>query len=519
MTGDHFDLKSLATFTRVLEVAGYFRVPVQEPLVYRGPIRAAFSGLTSAKVMDIVIRPGWPFVSPALFVEGLSSNHLTRDGFVCMWQDGDADLGWTNVTDFFARIDEWCARAQNGWEGDDLGQDAQMNFDPQFAVVATFDYFSLGIHIDGWGVCHGVMCPDPYRLDILSGGASASGHLRGLWCHAGTLSGPPPRNLDEVYSCLSETGRQELSLKLDARQSQDPLSASGGLDFLILCWERQGRPYLLVMAFQGLGNSVSAVALQPGPLDHDSLILRAGPDAPTLGGVKVAVFGLGALGGHVALALANSGVGSLNLVDGDLLLPGNVVRHAAGSRLVGQRKALAVQSLIGEHAPWTTVSSDLVNPVTPQDILERVRGVDLVVDATGNGAFTYSVSVVAANAGVPLISGALYRGGFVGRVQRQAGSTDVLLHGRDASSGFLDISPGAAEADFAVPALGCSAPVNNAPPASVLACASLITQGALDVLCQRFQMASEVVEIYRPLPEIPFDRVGRIAFGMSPNGS
>ena len=209
-------------------------------------------------------------------------------------------------------------------------------------------------------------------------------------------------------------------------------------------------------------------------------------------------------------------MGSLNLIDGDLILPGNVVRHAAGSRFVGLRKVLAVQSLISEHAPWTTVSADLANPVTPQDILERVRGVDLVVDATGNGAFTHSVSVVAAKTAVPLISGALYRGGFVGRLQRQAGSADVLLHSRDASAGFLDISTGADEADYAVPALGCSAPVNNAPPASVLACASLITQGALDVLCQRFQMASEVVEVYRPLPEIPFDRIGRIAFGISP---
>lgn len=112
MTGDHFDAKSLATFAQVLEVAGFSQVPNQSFLVYRGPIHRAFSGLTSAEFMDIVIRPGWPFVSPALFVAGLSSNHLTRDGFVCMWQDGDTDLGWTKVTDFFARIDEWCARAQ-----------------------------------------------------------------------------------------------------------------------------------------------------------------------------------------------------------------------------------------------------------------------------------------------------------------------------------------------------------------------------------------------------------------------
>ena len=63
--------------------------------------------------------------------------------------------------------------------------------------------------------------------------------------------------------------------------------------------------------------------------------------------------------------------------------------------------------------------------------------------------------------------------------------------------------------DLAEPDLGCSAPVNNAPPASVLACASLIAQAAIDVLTKRFELEDEVIDVYRPLPETPFDRVGR----------
>ena len=184
--------------------------------------------------------------------------------------------------------------------------------------------------------------------------------------------------MKSIPACLRLTGRSFSCSWTPGRVLTHWLSAAA-LTFLIFCWERPDRPYLLVMTFQGVGDSVTAVALQPGPLDHDSLALRAGPDAPFLLSRKATVFGLGALGGHVALALANSGVGSLNLVDGDLLLPGNVIRHVAGSEFIGQRKALSVQSLIGEHAPWTTVSVDIVNPVTPKDILERVSGVDLVV--------------------------------------------------------------------------------------------------------------------------------------------
>ena len=71
------------------------------------------------------------------------------------------------------------------------------------------------------------------------------------------------------------------------------------------------------------------------------------------------------------------------------------------------------------------------------------------------------------------------------------------------------IPPGDSKVDVAEPDLGCSAPVNNAPPASVLACASLIAQAAIDVLMDRFEFEDEVIDAYRPLPETPFDHVGR----------
>ena len=64
--------------------------------------------------------------------------------------------------------------------------------------------------------------------------------------------------------------------------------------------------------------------------------------------------------------------------------------------------------------------------------------------------------------------------------------------------------------EFATPALGCSAPVNNAPPASVMGCAALIAQVAIDVLTCRFEFDDEVTDVYRPLAQAPFDRVGRV---------
>ena len=55
------------------------------------------------------------------------------------------------------------------------------------------------------------------------------------------------------------------------------------------------------------------------------------------------------------------------------------------------------------------------------------------------------------------------------------------------------------------------APVNNAPPASVIACASRIAQVAIDTLTGRFEYDDEVIDVYRPLVEPPFDRIGQAA--------
>ena len=112
-------------------------------------------------------------------------------------------------------------------------------------------------------------------------------------------------------------------------------------------------------------------------------------------------------------------------------------------------------------------------------------------------------------AGKPLISGALYRGGFVGRVQREARADDAPIELRADSPHYLVIPPGDDAEDLATPDVGCSAPVNNAPPSAVRACSSLIAHAVIDVLTGRFELDDEVVDVYRALPgTAPFGRIG-----------
>ena len=510
---EHFYADSLEDFVAGLRESGFGPVDGSDSRRWRGPIHPAFRDLTDATTMDIFIAPGWPFRPPALFAQGLSTNHSTLGGFVCLWQDGDFSLEWTTVGGLFSRIEEWCANARLGWEGQDLGLDALLNFKEKFAHAAIFDLPALGIRKGSWGDFHGSLTLDPIRVDILTGRRRSANELRGMWFHAGELKTHPPRQLSEVLLCMTRKQRKGLERALQERRSAQELVPSGGVDLILFCWEWRERTDLLVMACKGTGDTVEAIALQPGANDEKTLILRAGPDAPALRSLKAVVFGVGALGGHTALTLAESGLGSMEIVDYDVLLPGNIVRHVAGHSQVGKFKVDAVKAAIEDHAPWTAVTMFKKSPPvrTPDELCERVAEADIVVDTTGNEALVYSLAVVADRIQKPLVSGALYRGGFIGRVQRQALPEDTPIHQRDDQSRYPFIPLGDETEEFAVPQLGCSAPVNNAPPSAVLACASIIVQVAADTLTGRYEFPDEVIDVYRAIPEPPFNRLGRVA--------
>ena len=511
-TDDHFHLDSLKEFRIQLADAGFQRVPESDFERWTGRAHPALAPLTDVTTMDIVILPGWPFQPPAVFVEGLNTNHSTPSGLVCMWREGDFNHEWAILGGLFSRLEEWCENAINGWEDDHLDQDALLNFPAKRAIVATFDLFALGVSDGGWGECHGVVRQGPLpRVDIYQGRKPQADNLRGMWFHVGTLDTPPPRRLAEVPCHLTRAQRRELQRVLADRRKSELLAVSGGVDLILFCWERLGRPNILVMACTGTDGEVDAVALQLGPYDTHSLRLRAGPDAPALATSRATVFGAGALGGHTALLLSESGVGYLDIVDPDVLLPGNMVRHVAGGGMVGAYKVQAVQAVTGEHAPWTEVAGFPVAPRTPGAIRERIDNADIVVDTTGNEALVRSLAMMAEDMGKPLVSGALYRGGCIARVQRQAMPKDTPINQRADSERYPAIPVGDESEDFVSSQLGCSAPVNNAAPSAVTACSSLITQVSVDVLTERFEFADEVIDVYRAIPDLPFNRIGRIS--------
>lgn len=89
---------------------------------------------------------------------------------------------------------------------------------------------------------------------------------------------------------------------------------------------------------------------------YDAAVLHERGGAMTrLRSMKVLVVGCGAVGGHVAMNLATSGIGKIVLVDSDTLKPENTFRHVLGKAAVDLNKAVALRTEIRRRFPYVEV--------------------------------------------------------------------------------------------------------------------------------------------------------------------
>ena len=75
-----------------------------------------------------------------------------------------------------------------------------------------------------------------------------------------------------------------------------------------------------------------------------------------LAGAKVAVFGIGGVGGYVCEALARTGIGSFDLIDDDKVCLTNINRQIIATRkTIGKYKAEVIKDLAGKRQRPATV--------------------------------------------------------------------------------------------------------------------------------------------------------------------
>lgn len=138
------------------------------------------------------------------------------------------------------------------------------------------------------------------------------------------------------------------------------------------------------------------------------LLPQLGPQGQgRLRAASVLVVGAGGLGSPVLTYLAAAGVGSLTVVDDDLVDESNLQRQFLhGDADVGARKVDSALASLRRIAPWTTLTA-VPERLTRQNATRLLAGHHLVVDGSDNFPTRYLVNDAAVAAGIPLVWGSI----------------------------------------------------------------------------------------------------------------
>lgn len=473
-----YDLAAFEAFCDDLIARGFSPTPGEGQLKWTGPVVAELTGAGKSTSMQIRFPAGWPLRYAKVRIEGLLAPH-SDDGEPCLWADDDpAQVVGRYPYAYWARLDEWVSRFLRGFTADDLTLDAFLYFEPvddqrrslELPLGDIVRHASHGQLTFLTGTWHG---------GILSASRAEDGPLPGVLYYS-THPQTPVRALNDLRGSLTHHQRDDFDRRLDRQQSAKANSTTGP-EFVVLAFPSGGRTDAVPVLFSGADRAESC-SLRPTPSDESARRARAGRDSDGLRSKHVLVAGAGSVGGQVALALAEAGVGRLEVADSDILKTANLVRHVAGGEHVGRLKSEIAKSLISDHAPWCDVVASPKLPMFRSELEDRIGVVDLVVDCTGEFAMSAVLAEVCHQIGTPLILGAIYNNGSTIRVRRQALGDVPIAERSHGDSRYPAIPLVASEHDADILEVGCTSPVHASPAWVTLRAAAEISQYATDAL-------------------------------------
>ncbi|MEO0863913.1 MAG: molybdopterin-synthase adenylyltransferase MoeB [Pseudomonadota bacterium] len=156
--------------------------------------------------------------------------------------------------------------------------------------------------------------------------------------------------------------------------------------------------------------------VQQGPFSDTELnryarhiVLRevGGAGQKALKDASVLVVGAGGLGAPVLQYLAAAGVGTIGVIDDDVVENANLQRQVIHrDKDIGVPKVFSAQAAMQAQNPFVTVRP-YHRRLTDEIVDDLVSEYDLVIDGTDNFDTRYMVNAAAVRAGIPLVSGAL----------------------------------------------------------------------------------------------------------------
>lgn len=219
------------------------------------------------------------------------------------------------------------------------------------------------------------------------------------------------------------------------------------------------------------GHKVECEALKIGvfPLRYLRSQQTITPDQQaTLLDSTIAQVGLGGLGGTLLEIFLRTGIGSIRGADGDTFEESNLNRQALSTpKTLGIPKAEAAKARAALINPSVTMEATKAF-LTAESLPDFLEGADLAIDALGGLITRPALQRAAANANIPMVTGAL--AGWTGYIA-------VVMPGNPGPADIMGTDNGAEEK------LGCPAP-------AVTFFASLMATEAIKLLTEESSLTT-----------------------------
>jgi molybdopterin/thiamine biosynthesis adenylyltransferase len=447
---------------------------------WQGPV--SHSGSTTEVL--ITPRSSFPFQPPRVVpVDPAAvawSWHREIDGALCLIAEDDHDgLWWTEAGAFLEHVTAWFEQADLGWSDDRLDLDLDRYFHAS-EDTRLYLYGGLDQHHKRFVRFH----PAKNDTMLMRSGTPPAKISRlskdrfGYVADLGDLD-VPPRAWSDVASRIDPS--MDLSRKI--RQY--------AVTILVLTYRRGVHDGAIMLEVRPTkGGDIALKRLRSGADTEAARSVRAGALAPALRERRVAIVGVGALGSFIADTLVRSGVRSITLIDHDVVMPGNLVRHLVGPDAVGLTKVEAVKRHLDGRSERSTSEISVSDCVlaTGQQAHDLLMSHDLVVNATADFATTALLHITADSLGKNIVSVALQGDGTICRI-------DVLppLDGADL------LPPSAFDSDWKTAEVfeaGCGSPISPTPPYAVIEAAAAAVRHIVGLLTERpLHPAGEVLTL------------------------
>lgn len=279
----------------------------------------------------------------------------------------------------------------------------------------------------------------------------------------------PPRSWADI------SARIRAEINLDARIKR------GEVKVVLLKYLRGDHDGTIVLRVFPSADGIEARRLTSAANTATARSARAGLQKTALSSKSVAIIGVGALGSFTADMLARAGVRRLTLVDGDIVLPGNIVRHLVGRESIGLPKVNAVRDyIVSRYEHGLEDITVLKKDVTTADQVARlIRDHELVLNASADFSTTALLKIAAQSLGANTISVALQDDGNAFRVD--------ILPTLNGAPPLPPLSTLRYEGQT-MPELfeaGCGSPISPTPPHAVMEAAAAAVRHSIGLLTQQ----------------------------------